>query len=93
MYQHDDILLSVVQSLNTDILNNSFSKLLDNDNLNFPQYNYVPHVWENKWFNDETIPGYSLGYCVWKNVYSDIYDFLETYGDIVYSYAQQHDVL
>lgn len=93
MYQHDDILLSVVQSLNTDILNNSFSKLLANDNLNFPQYNYVPHVWENKWFNDETIPGYSRGYCVWKNVYSGIYDFLETYGDVVYSYAQQHDVL
>lgn len=93
MYQHDDILLSVVQQLNTDILNNSFSKLLANDNLNYPQYNYIPHVWENKWFNDETIPGYSKGYCVWKNVYNTIQSFLDTYGDVVYSYAQQNDVL
>lgn len=93
MNSYDDVNLSIVYELNSTILNNSFTKLLENDNLNFPEYNYVPHIWENKWFNEEAIPGYSKGYSVWRNTYTNLTEFLDMYGDIVYSYAQEHDVL
>ena len=93
MYQYDDVKLEVVRSLNSSILNNAFTKLYSNDNELVPEYDYAPNIWENKWYNDNVIPGYSKGYCVWKNAYTNIADFLESYGDIIYNYAQENDMI
>lgn len=87
MNSYDDIRLETVRSLNSAVLNNAFTKLYDNDVKIAPAYDYIPNIWENKWYNDEVIPGYSRGYCVWKNVYADLSSFLNDYGDVVHQYA------
>ena len=58
MNSYDDIKLEIVKSLNSQILNNAFKKLHENDMEIVPAHDYTPNVWENKWFNDEVIPGY-----------------------------------
>lgn len=93
MNSYDEVKLNVVRSLNSQILNKSFTKLYENDSELIPEYDYTPNIWENKWYNDNIIPGYSKGYCVWKYVYNDICAFLDSYGDIVYNYAQNNELL
>lgn len=90
MNTYSDIALDVVKSMNSKILNSSFKKLVDNDSSIVPIQNYIPNIWENRWFNDEVIPGYDKGYCVWRNTYTDITSFLNDYGDQVYAYAQNN---
>ena len=93
MNSYDDIKLEVVKSLNSSILNNAFKKLYSNDNEIVPANDYTPNIWENKWYNDEVIPGYPKGYCVWRNAYTNISSFLSSYGDLVYDYAKSNPLL
>lgn len=89
-YTKDDILLSVVADFNAKILNNSFTKLLANDNSLIPENNYIPTIWEQKWFNNDAVPGYNMGQCVWRNTMTSLNDFLDAYGDLVYDYASNN---
>ena len=91
MYQINDVQLSVVSDFNSKILNNSFTKLLINDNSIVPEVNYIPTIWEHKWFNNDAVPGYAKGQCVWKNTISSLDDFLDRYGNLVFDYAQSND--
>ena len=93
MNSYDDIKLEIVKSLNSSILNNAFKKLYSNDNEIVPANDYTPNIWENKWYNDEVIPGYPKGYCVWRNAYTNISSFLSSYGDLVYDYAKSNPLL
>ena len=93
MNLYDDIKLEIVKSLNSSILNNAFKKLYSNDNEIVPANDYTPNIWENKWYNDEVIPGYPKGYCVWRNAYTNISSFLSSYGDLVYDYAKSNSLL
>lgn len=93
MNSYDEVKLQVVRTLNSAVLNSAFTKLYSNDNELAPPYDYTPNIWENKWYNDDVIPGYSRGYCVWKNVYTGMEDFLNDYGDVVFEYAQANDML
>lgn len=93
MNSYDEVKLEVVRTLNSTVLNNAFTKLYANDVEIAPEHDYTPNIWENKWYNDDVIPGYSKGYCVWKNVYCDLTSFLDDYGDIVYEYARANDML
>lgn len=93
MYTIDDIKLSAVADFNSKILNNSFTKLLINDNSIVPEVNYIPTIWEHQWFNNDATPGYSKGQCVWKHTISSLEDFLDNYGNLVYDYAQENDKL
>lgn len=89
-YTGNDILLSVVADFNAKILNNSFTKLLANDNSLIPENNYIPTIWEQKWFNNDAVPGYNMGQCVWRNTMTSLNDFLDAYGDLVYDYASNN---
>lgn len=91
-YQYDDIALSVVDDLNTRLLNMSFSKLIENDQSILPINEYIPKIWENKWFNNKTIDGYSLGDAVWKYTMTQD-EFLLNYHDVIYEYAKNNQLL
>lgn len=93
MYLYDDVAFGVVKNLDTSRINQSFRRLYQNDREIFPAHDFMPKIWENRWFNNETIVGYPAGYCVWKNVYDEVSAFLEVYGELVYNYAQQNELL
>lgn len=92
MHQYDDIALSIINDLNTRILNLSFSKLAENDASILPVNDYIPKIWENKWFNDNTIAGYSKGDVVWKYTMTSA-DFLVNYNQLIYDYASNNSLL
>lgn len=89
MYQYNDIMLSVVRELNTKILNQSFTRLVDNDQSILPVNDYIPQIWENKWYNDDTIAGYSKGDGVWKYTITSA-DFIDTYSNLIHKYAEEN---
>jgi hypothetical protein len=70
----------------------SFSKLAENDTSIVPVNEYTPKIWENKWFNDDTIPGYSKGDSVWKYIMTSS-DFLSEYHELIYKYASENELL
>lgn len=92
MYQYDDIALSIVKDLNTRILNLSFLKLAKNDASILPVNDYIPKIWENKWFNDNAIAGYSKGDVVWKYTMTSS-EFLSNYNQLIYDYANDNLLL
>lgn len=78
--------------LNSYILSKAFTALFDNDNELMTNSDYIPNVWECKWFNDAVIPGYSKGYTVWVNgLYQNDYEFLTVYGEKLYNYIKNND--
>lgn len=78
--------------LNSYILSKAFTALFDNDNELMTNSDYIPNVWECKWFNDSVIPGYSKGYTVWVNgLYQNDYEFLTVYGEKLYNYIKNND--
>lgn len=91
-YQYDDIALSIVNDLNTRLLNMSFSKLVENDQSILPINEYIPTIWENKWFNDNTIAGYSIGDAVWKYTMTSA-EFLSIYHELIYDYSINNPLL
>jgi hypothetical protein len=91
-YQYNDIALSTVGDLNSRLLNMSFSKLIENDQSIIPINNYIPGIWENKWFNDNTIAGYSIGDIVWKYSMTSA-EFLNAYHEHIYNYAVNNSML
>lgn len=91
-YQYNDIELSVVNDLNSRILNTTFNKLIENDESIIPSNNYIPNIWENKWFNNNVIRGYSKGDAVWKYTMTSS-EFISTYHNIIYDYAQNNKLL
>lgn len=92
MHSYDDISLSIVNDLNTKILNQSFVKLVDNDQQILPEHNYIPQIWENKWFNDNSIGGYFRGDAVWRNIVS-LDKFVESYYKLIHKYAKENRIL
>lgn len=89
IYTYNDVCLSVVQDLNTDIINRSLSVMVMNDIAILPQNNYIPSIWERKWFNNDTIPGYQRGDVVWKYTLNGD-EFLQNYASIVYKYSKEN---
>lgn len=89
---YEDICLSVVPNLNTKVINTSLSALVENDVTILPKNNYIPSIWERKWFNDDSIPGYNVGDVVWKYVL-DGDQFLKNYASLVFDYAKKNDRL
>lgn len=55
-----------------------------------PPNDYIPKIWENKWFNDNTIGGYSKGDIVWKWALTE-QQFLDNYGPLVKKYADANE--
>lgn len=82
LHDFSEIGLSVVKNLNTRILNISLTKLAENDTAILPPNDYIPKVWECKWYNDETIVGYSKGDIVWKWALTES-EFLANYASLV----------
>lgn len=89
IYTYNDVCLSVIQDLNTDIVNRSLSALVMNDTTILPQNNYIPQIWERKWFNNDTLPGYQRGDVIWKYIMNGD-QFLSNYASIVYKYSKEN---
>ncbi len=53
---------------------------------------YAPKIWECKWYNDDTIPGYPTGYAVWYNT-QDPQQFISFYASRIYEYAKNNTYL
>lgn len=87
-----EIGLSVVKNLNTRILNISFQKLAENDTAILPPNDYIPKIWENHWYNDDTIAGYSKGDLVWKWT-TDNDSFISNYAGLIQAYADNNQRL
>ena len=87
-----EIGLSVVKNLNTRILNISLQKLAENDTAILPPNDYIPKIWENRWYNDETIAGYSKGDLVWKWT-MDSDSFIENFAGLIQDYANNNQRL
>lgn len=65
--KYEDICLKVGSKITLNSLNAALKKLIENDNSLIPENSIVPKIWECKWFNDKTMPGYSKGDAVWIN--------------------------
>ena len=92
LHDFSEIGLSVVKDLNSRTLNISLSKLAENDQAILPPNDYIPKIWENKWYIDDTIGGYSKGDVVWKWALTET-QFLDNYGSLVKAYASQNERL
>ena len=86
LHGFDDIGLSVVKNLNSRILNISLSSLAENDTAILPPNDYIPKMWECKWYNNETIAGYQKGDIVWKWTMTSS-EFLQNYSELIKKYA------
>ena len=91
MNSYSDIALDAVKNLNTRLLNQSFKKIQANDEQLLPINNYIPNIWENRWFNKQ-VAGYPKGYVVWKYTMTSS-DFYNQFGNLVYKYAQGNEKL
>lgn len=49
------------------LLNDVFSKLIENDRQMSPENSSSPQLWEQRWLNDWEIRGYDKGAAVWLN--------------------------
>ena len=87
-----EIGLSVVKNLNTRILNISLQKLAENDTAILPPNDYIPKIWENRWYNDDTIAGYSKGDLVWKWT-MDNDSFISNFAGLIQDYAAKNQRL
>ena len=87
-----EIGLSVVKNLNTRILNISLQKLAENDTAILPPNDYIPKIWENRWYNDDTIAGYSKGDLVWKWT-MDNDSFISNFAGLIQDYANNNQRL
>ena len=87
-----EIGLSVVKNLNTRILNISLQKLAENDTAILPPNDYIPKIWENRWYNDDTIAGYSKGDLVWKWT-MDNDSFIANFAGLIQDYASKNQRL
>ena len=87
-----EIGLSVVKNLNTRILNISLQKLAENDTAILPPNDYIPKIWENRWYNDDTIAGYSKGDLVWKWT-MDNDSFIANFAGLIQDYANNNQRL
>lgn len=85
-YGYGDVQLSTLKVVNSAILNKSFTKLVDNDSSIFPIADYAPRMWENLWYNDDTIAGYAKGDAMWKGVMT-FKSFLSDYAQAIQDYA------
>lgn len=92
LHSLDEIELSYVKDLNTRTLNMSLEKLAYNDTATFPANNYIPKIWENKWYNDDVIGGYSKGDVVWKWTMNE-QTFLSGFAEVVQKYALDNPML
>ena len=86
---YDEIALSVVKNLNSRKLNMSLGMLAENDVAILPPNDYVPKIWENKWYNDESLGGYSKGDIVWKWT-MDESAFIINYASLIQKYASNN---
>lgn len=89
MHGYDEICLSVVKSLTSRALNTPLSLLIANDNEMLAPNDYVPSIWECRWFNDSTVAGYLKGDVVWKWTVTED-EFLCSYAPLVYKYATEN---
>ena len=89
MHGYDEICLSVVKNLTSRSLNTPLSLLVENDNEMLAPNDYVPSIWECKWFNDSTIAGYLKGDVVWKWTATED-QFLCSYMQLVQKYAAEN---
>lgn len=89
---YDDICLSVVKSVNSQTINESLSYLAQNDNMLIPPTDYMPQIWERKWYNNDSIAGYQKGDVVWKWTMTED-QFLSTHIQLIRMYASQNDRL
>lgn len=83
-----EIGLSVVKNLNTRTLNISLTKLAENDSAILPANNYIPKIWENRWYNDDTVAGYQMGDIVWKWTMNEN-AFIKNYAGLIQKYAAE----
>lgn len=65
---------------------------MSNDIAIFPVNEYIPNIWENLWYNDSSIAGYSKGDVVWKGVML-FKDFLSSYASSIQQYANNNPKL
>lgn len=87
-----EIGLSVVKNLNTRTLNASLKKLAENDLAILPANNYIPKIWENRWYNDSTVTGYQRGDIVWKWMMNE-QAFITNYCELIRKYAAANAML
>lgn len=82
----EDIIIKEDENITDSRLNESFSKLLENDKSLSPINNRMPGLWECLWFNDDTVEGYKKGYAVWYNT-EDTDKFIRIHKDEMYQYG------
>ena len=83
---YDTICLSVVSEVTSKNANVPLTYLVQNDNMLIPPTDYMPQIWERKWFNNDSIAGYQKGDVVWKWT-MDENDFFFFFLQLIRSYA------
>lgn len=81
-----------ISEIKTESLNQTFSKMVRNDMALLPNTGVSPGVWERKWYNDDSVAGYSEGDAVWLNT-EDIDEFVKNKESDIYAYAEQNQQL
>lgn len=91
-YDIDDILIKSDQKITDKVINESFYKLIQNDLTNVPTNLMKPMIWERKWFNNPSIPGYSQGDACWINT-EDADEFVKFKHNQIYNYVRNNSYL
>ena len=89
-YQLSDFYLLSSDDLNMDgKLQTIFHYLLDNDLQIKHEFENVIGLWECKWYNNDSIPGYNKGDFFWLNT-QNVSQFIANYALRIKKYADEH---
>ena len=89
----DDVLFSDNGKFSAKELNSIFAKLIQNDLYIMSNSDYIPNIWECRWYNDKSIQGYTKGHLCWKNNLMPMQNFLSSYSEIIHSYVLDNPVI
>ena len=81
-----DVTIHPSQKKNEQVLNGIFAKLLRNDFYIGGDVGLAPTIWECRWYNDQTIRGYSKGDACWLNTENE-QSFITAKADTIYNYG------
>jgi hypothetical protein len=84
-----DVTIQSSQKKNEQVLNEIFTRLLRNDLYIGGDVGLAPTTWECRWYNDQTIKGYSRGDACWLNTENE-QSFITANADTIYNYGSNN---
>ena len=85
----NEMTLTSSDSINAKSLNPIIDQFINNDLHVYGQYDKIPGFWKCRWYNDESIPGYSKGDFFWLNT-ENVMMFMQNRWREIQKYANEN---